>query len=141
VIRKKPLAILVVGTDDWAVSQARESLTSAGQVAFTCHEPGEPSFPCNALKEGRICPLDAGAEVALVVRARPMPEPTPGEMGAVCALHARLPLVTSGMVSNSPFVRFIDAEVPPSGDFVDACERAVSSKMELIAELSEKALS
>ena len=138
VSRSKPFSVLVVGTDDWAVTQAQESLSAGGLIGLTCHEPGEGSFPCNALRQGRTCPLDAGAQVALVVRARPFPEPTPGETGAVCALHAGLPLVTSGMGSNSPFARFADAEVATNGDFVDACERAIESKQELVADLSEK---
>jgi len=140
VSRSEPLSVLVVGTDDWAVAQAQESLRVAGALGLTCHEAGESCFPCNALREGRRCPLDAGAQVVLVVRARPFPEPTPGETGAVCALHARLPLVTSGMGSNSPFARFADAEVSPSGDFVEACERAVESRLEFVADISEKAL-
>jgi hypothetical protein len=139
VSRNESLSVLVVGTDDWAVAQAQESLQAGGLVGLTCHEPGEACFPCNALKPGRTCPLDAGAKVVLVVRARPFSEPTPGETGAVCALHAQLPLITSGMGSNSPFARFADAEVSPSGDFVDACERAIKSKLEIVADLSEKA--
>lgn len=140
VTRSEPLAVLVVGTDDWAVAQAREALRVAGHVALGCHEPGEPDFPCNALRAGRKCPLDDGARAVLVVRARPLPEPAPGESGAICALHAGLPLVTSGMVSNSPFAPFADAEVAPSGDVVGACESAVAGRLEVIADITEKAL-
>lgn len=140
VTRSEPLTVLVVGTDDWAVTQARESLRAAGHVGLTCHEPGEASFPCNALRKGRQCPLDAGAQVVLVVRARPLPEPATGESGAICALHASLPLVTSGMVSNSPFAPFADAEVASNGDVVGACETVVTGRLEVIADITEKAL-
>ena len=51
---KRP--VLVVGTDSWAVEQAAAVLSEAGHETLTCHPPGQPAFPCNALVEGRVCP-------------------------------------------------------------------------------------
>lgn len=115
---------LVVGTDDWAVDQSCDILGARGHKALRCHDSGEPCFPCNALLPGRGCPLDQGAQVVLAVRARPLPSPAEGEMGVICALHAGLPLVTSGMATNNPFEPWATTEVAPDGDVVEASERA-----------------
>ncbi|MHB1855422.1 MAG: hypothetical protein ACYCS2_10230 [Acidimicrobiales bacterium] len=123
---KDRLAALVVGTDDWAVTQAAETLRAAGITALTCHEPGQPVFPCNAFRAGHLCPLDAGADVVLVVRARPVAEPTPGEMGAICGMRAHLRLVASGMAANSPFGAFAAADLHGDGDVAEACRRAAT---------------
>ena len=74
--------VLVVGTDDWAVEQAAQLLTGAGSPVLTCHEPGEPAFPCNALIEGRTCPLDAGFDVVATVRARANAAPVQAEFAS-----------------------------------------------------------
>ena len=64
--------MLVVGTDDWAIEQSAAALEEAGFGVLRCHEPGAPAFPCNALIEGRTCPLDVGFDVVATVRARPL---------------------------------------------------------------------
>ncbi|HKN90360.1 MAG TPA: hypothetical protein VJ622_08765 [Acidimicrobiia bacterium] len=94
--------VLVVGTDDWAVEQAVARLAEAGATVFTCHDPGRPAFPCNALV-GRGCPLDRGCDVVVTVRARPLDRPAPGEMGVVCGLHRGAALVSAGMAGSNPF--------------------------------------
>jgi len=81
----RALTVLAMGTDDWGVEQAASSLATAGHRILRCHEPGEPAFPCNALIPGRTCPLDEGFDVAVTVRARPLPHPTQSEFGVVCA--------------------------------------------------------
>src|SRR5437763_16926272 len=92
-----------MGTDDWGVEQAASSLATAGHRVLRCHEPGEPAFPCNALIEGRQCPLDVGFDVALTARARSVPVPTPGEIGVVCAVRIGVPLVVAGVPGVAPF--------------------------------------
>ncbi|HEX5267702.1 MAG TPA: hypothetical protein VFW24_13105, partial [Acidimicrobiales bacterium] len=77
------LTVLVVGTDDWATDQSAQVLEANGHRVLVCHETGEPTFPCNALIEGRTCPLDVGFEVVLTARARPSAAPTQGEMGVI----------------------------------------------------------
>ena len=114
--------VLVVGTDDWAIEQSATELEAAGCGVLRCHEPGEPAFPCNALIEGRTCPLDAGFDVVVTVRARPLPEPSKAEMGVVCALHAGKPLVVAGMGAERPFGRWASLAVEQGGDIATACE-------------------
>src|SRR5665213_348698 len=69
--------VLVVGTDDWAIDRAITGLEAQAvdgrdfQV-FRCHEPGAPVFPCNALRPGGVCPVEAGIDVIATVRARPL---------------------------------------------------------------------
>ena len=121
--------MLVVGTDDWAADQSAHALEATGHRVLTCHETGEPAFPCNALIEGRTCPLDVGFDVVLTARARPAPAPTQGEMGVICALHERAPLVTVGISENNPFSRWAAATVGSDGDVTVAVEAAAASRV------------
>jgi len=106
-------SVLVVGTDDWAVEQTAAQLAEAGHGVLTCHPPGQPAFPCNAMVEGRTCPLDVGFAVAVTVRARPVDTPAPGEMGVICAIRAGAPLVIAGMGSRNPFQPWAARAVGP----------------------------
>lgn len=114
----RPDAVLVVGTDDWAVEQVASTLAEAGCRTLTCHPPGEPVFPCNALVEGRTCPLDAGFSVVVTVRARPVDSPAPGEMGVICGVHAGAALVIAGMGGRNPFLRWATRSVGPGDSLV-----------------------
>lgn len=97
------LAVLVVGTDDWAIEQAAGSMASAGYEVLRCHEPGEPAFPCNGIRPDRVCPLDRGFAVAVTMRARPSAQPTQSEFGVTCAIRAGVPLVVGGITEGNPF--------------------------------------
>jgi len=117
----------VVGTDDWAIEQSATELEAAGCTVLRCHEPGEPAFPCNALLQGRTCPLDVGFDVVVTVRARPLGEPTQAELGVICALHAGVPLVVAGVVSERPFGPWTALAVEQGGDVVTACEKVMGT--------------
>ncbi|HET9731337.1 MAG TPA: hypothetical protein VFP54_01570 [Acidimicrobiales bacterium] len=121
-----PMAVLVVGTDDWAVEQACNTLTAAGHRVFTCHDLGAPGpgFPCRALVAGDRCPLAAGAQLVLDIRSRPLPTPSYPETGVICGLRDGLPLVTGGVSVNNPFTPWAAVEVEPGGDLVEACVKA-----------------
>jgi hypothetical protein len=122
-------AVLVVGTDDWAVEQVASTLGDAGCQTLTCHPPGQPTFPCNALVEGRVCPLDAGFDVVVTVRARPVDQPTPGEMGVICGLRAGAPLVIAGMGGRNPFGPWASRSVGPDDSLAEVvAEVAAASK-------------
>jgi len=112
----------VVGTDDWAIEQAAGVLVEAGSPVLRCHEPGEPAFPCNALLEGRVCPLDEGFEVVVTVRARASASPTPSEFGVVCGVRAGVPLVVAGLVADRPFGPWASATVEEGGVLASACQ-------------------
>src|SRR5438094_431254 len=108
--------VLVVGTDSWAIEQASATLSAAGFTVVNCIPPGEPTFPCNALVEGRECPLVEGFAVVVTVRARPVDVPTPGEMGVICGLRVGAALVTAGMNWRSPFAPWAASSVSDEND-------------------------
>ncbi len=122
-------SVLVVGTDQWAIEQAGAQLRTAGREVRHCQEPGEPAFPCNALIEGRRCPLDIGVDVVLDVRARPVSPPPLEEFGAICALHAGVPLVVAGVAWEGGFSPWAAGIVAHGEHLVDACDAAVAEKI------------
>jgi hypothetical protein len=124
-------AVLVVGTDDWAIEQLGASLSGARHAVLRCHEPGEPTFPCNAFIPGRTCPIDAGVDVVVTVRARPRHEPAPGEMGVVCAVRAGAPLVVAGMTHDNPFAQLAPRIVEPGGDVASVCADVIDRVVDL----------
>jgi hypothetical protein len=115
--------VLVVGTDDWAIEQAAASIEGVGSSVLRCHEPGQPAFPCNALVEGRTCPLDVGFDVVVTARARPLGTLAQSEFGVVCALHHGLPLVVAGVAPERPLGPWAAEQVEQGGDVATACER------------------
>jgi hypothetical protein len=119
-----PTRVLVVGTDDWAVEQAARTIENKGGCALRCHDPGQPAFPCNALVEGRTCPLDSGFDVVATVRARPLGSIAQSEFGVICALHHGMPLVVAGVAPERPFGPWAAEVVEQGGDLMSACERA-----------------
>jgi hypothetical protein len=116
----------VVGTDDWAVEQAAAALVAEGSAVLTCHTPGEPAFPCNALVEGRTCPLDAGFDVVATVRARTSASLTQGEFGVVCGLRAGKPLVVAGLAQDRPFGPWTATTVGQNEDLATACREVAA---------------
>lgn len=125
--------VLVVGTDDWAVQQSAAALEEAGFGVLRCHEPGEPDFPCNALIEGRTCPLDVGFDVVATVRARPLDTMAPGELGVVCALRHGIPLVAAGVAPERPFGPWASITVGQGGELVGACEKVAGEALAAFA--------
>jgi len=121
--------VLVVGTDDWAIEQSAAALEEAGFGILRCHEPGEPEFPCNALIEGRSCPLDVGFDVVATVRARPLDTLAPGELGVVCALRHGIPLVAAGVAPDRPFGPWAAITVEQGGELVGACEKVAGEEL------------
>ena len=120
-----PGAVLVVGTDDWGIQQAVDQLEAAGLRALTCHPAGAPAFPCNALVEGRTCPLEVGFDLAVTIRARPDAVPAQGEMGVICALQRKVPLVTAGMAGRNPFAPWAVWALGRSDDLVAVVRAAL----------------
>lgn len=120
-------AVLVVGTDDWAIEQVAFSLSESGCRTLTCHPAGQPAFPCNALVAGRTCPLDVGFDVVVTVRARPVDQPTLGEMGVTCGLRAGAALVVAGMDGRNPFRSQMSGTVGP-GDSVAVVVAEVAAR-------------
>ena len=124
------MRVLVVGTDDWAIDQAVAALEAAGDVPLRCHDSGQPAFPCHRFSGGR-CPVDDGVDVVLTVRGRVTPEPLPGELGVLCGLRGRIPLVVAGFASPNPFSKVTAATVRSDEDLVAVCEAAVRRVIDL----------
>lgn len=116
----------MLGTDQWAVEQAAAQLRGAGRQVLRCHEPGEASFPCNALLPERRCPLDVGIDVVLDIRARPVNPPALSEFGALCALHAGVPLVVAGVPGDSGFGPWAASTVDNGVELTEACDDAAT---------------
>jgi hypothetical protein len=121
--------VLVVGTDDWGIQQAVDQLDAAGFTPLTCHPPGAPAFPCNALVEGRECPLEHGFDLAVTIRARPDAAPAQGEMGVICALQRKVPLITAGMVGRNPFAPWAVWALGRSDDLVAVVRAAIGERV------------
>ena len=134
---ERTLAVLVVGTDDWAIEQSAAALQAAGHEPLRCHDPGAPSFPCNALLPGRRCPLDIGVDAVVTSRARPVSAPTVSEMGVTCALHAGVPLVVTGISDRGPFNGLASRVVTEQGHVAAAVED-VSSQHESVIRLDKE---
>lgn len=123
------MRVLVVGTDDWAIEQAAADLEAGACEVLRCHDPGQPAFPCNALVEGRTCPLDAGFDVVADMRARTSGGLTQSEFGVICALHHGKPLVLAGLAPDVPLGPWAASTVEHGGSLVEACE-AVATQTE-----------
>jgi hypothetical protein len=124
------MRVLVVETDAGAADEAVARLEAAGHAVARCHEHGERhAFPCAGLAAGGVCPLRGdGVDVALTVRARPMPTPAALEDGAACALRANVPLVVTGQTVWNPYVQLPDVTVAHD-DVVAACEAAARAPL------------
>lgn len=126
--------VLVVGTDDWAIEQAVTDLEAGGCQVLRCHEPGQPAFPCNALVEGRTCPLDVGFDVVADMRARTSGGLTQSEFGVVCALHHGKSLVLAGIAPDVPLGPWAARTVAHGGSLVEACEAVATENKSASAE-------
>jgi len=120
--------VLVVGTDDWAVEQVVARLTAADIPTLTCHPAAAPAFPCNALVEGRTCPLDVGFDVVVNVRARPVDVPELGEFGAVCGLRAGAVIVTAGISGRDPFAPWATTTVGREDNLCEVVVRVAAER-------------
>jgi hypothetical protein len=138
----EPLNVLVVESERDAAAYAVDSLTAAGHTIVRCHEAGKPAFPCNAIVEGRKCPLEASiVDVVLDVRPRPRSQPSPLEDGVTCALRQHVPVVVAGSPVLNPFADYATAVVERDADLVGACERAAHTPLRRHTEAATVAMS
>lgn len=103
-----------------------EQLRAGGHDVVRCYDEGAgPSSPCVGLDRPGSCPLDVdgGVDVAVDVRPRGEPHPTPREAGVTCALRQGVPLVVAGADDPGPFSRW-GVAVPAGGDLTAACHEA-----------------
>ena len=135
-----PLTVMVLESHRDVAARASSKLTARGHTVRRCHEPGEPSFPCNGLGDGSGCPLDGAVDVALVVRRGVTPRPTGDEDGVTCALRAGLPLVEDGSDLLDPYAPMLTARVWTGDDVAEVVERAVTESLAPLERELEDAL-
>jgi hypothetical protein len=134
------MRVLVVGTVPSAIEAAVTQIVDAGHEVARCHESGEGAFPCAALSEGRACPLEGTpVDVAVTVRDRAWPRPSPFEDGAICALRRRIPLVVAGSTALQPFERWSSRTLEDGSDLVAACEEAAAAPLPEHGEVARQA--
>jgi hypothetical protein len=127
------MRVLMLESDrHWGDGAVRQ-LQAAGHTVVRCHEQDQPAFPCNALFDKGLCPLEAPESVDVVVdhRAHAYPRPTENEDGVTCALRHHVPLVASGVTVLSPFEPWITTYADDD-DIVHACEEACAAPVELL---------
>jgi hypothetical protein len=125
------LDVLLVESAPHAGDAVACELEAGGHRVHRCHRPEGGAFPCVGLESGD-CPLDAGVDVALVVRHRVLPHPTPFESGATCAIRAEVPLVEVGPDVLDPFEPW--AHRCTSRDVVQACRTASAEPYRVLEE-------
>jgi hypothetical protein len=129
----RPLDVLVIESRRRAGREADDALAAAGHRIHRCYEDGSDEFPCRGLVQPGACPLDEGVDVALLVRSRPDPRPTPHESAVTCALRAQVPLVEVGDHPLDPYDPWIAARVADGHDhdaIAAACAAVVEERLD-----------
>jgi len=135
------LNVLLLESEPGAALVARDELEAAGHKVRYCHEPGEAAFPCNALIEGKRCPLEGEAvDVALAVRRHPHAQPTRCEDGMTCALREHVPVVVAGATAMNPYEDFVAETLDRNFDVVETVERVAGSQLDRHSSAAATAL-
>jgi hypothetical protein len=124
------LNVLLLESEPHGADDAGDELTEAGHTVLTCHDAGQPAFPCRGILDRDACPLRAKViDVALAVRPRVRSLPAPSEDGVRCALMANVPLVVAGPSALDPYDRFATRVLDRTYQVVDACEAAAAEEL------------
>lgn len=126
------LDVLVVESRPGAARHEKAALEAAGHTVHTCHEPHAPGFPCRALDDAAVCPLDGGIDVAVVVRRGVQPRPTAFESGVSCIVKAGVPLLEAGSTVLDPFAPYIEGYI--TGDTVEAVEETAAGVQQALTD-------
>ena len=118
------LDVLVMESHRHAADEAEAALVAAGHRVHRCHEPGGHGFPCVGVIDPAACPLDRGVDLALLVRRRVAPRPTPWEGGVSCVIR-RGSAVGRGGRRTSSTPSSAGSSLRSDGDVVQACRRAL----------------
>jgi hypothetical protein len=118
----RPLDVLIIESYRGAAAAAAHALEAAGHTTSRCHDDDSRGFPCRGVLDPADCPLDSHPDVALLVRRRIDPRPTPLEQGVSCAIRAGVPLVEVGRDVLDPYEPWLAGRVEDGADVVRACE-------------------
>ena len=123
--------VLVVGADDWAINDATTQLQAAGRTVHRCSESAEALLPLQRpySRAGMPARPPPGGSSRSTSAPGLEAQPTLAEMGAICGLRDRIPLVVAGMPEMSGFSAWAE-RVPPAGDIVSTCDRVFEESAE-----------
>lgn len=127
------MRVLVLESERRAADDAIDRLEAAGHEVVRCHEPAWRAFPCVGMTG--TCPVEAGVDVALVVRSREYGLPSPFEDGARCAARAGVPLVVMGDAATNPYEQWTVAHADLR-TVVHAVEEAVHQPLPHLSGLA-----
>ena len=132
-----PLDVLVVGSSPRAGAAAVEALQAAGHRVHQCHDDDHRGVVCRGMTVGSTCPIDDGIDVAMLVRSRVHPRPTPFEDGIRCAIRAGLPVVEDGPEVLDPYASWVTLRMTPGADAATACAEAAEAAHEPLRQRIE----
>lgn len=112
--------VLLVESHPGLGCQAERELERAGHRVLRC-TTDDGRVPCTGLHDDGPCPID-DHDVAVAVVARLGRDLRPAEHGALCAARHRIPVITTGDVTEAGVLASIAS--PAVGDIVGAAERA-----------------
>jgi hypothetical protein len=115
------MRVLLVESCPGTSDDVRTQLTDAGHEVVECFDDTAPL--CVGIDDARRCPLGHPVDVAIAVRVPGDGAAKLHEMGAVCALRHRVPLVEYPGLDTSPFH---GRSTATSGDLIGAIDDAAA---------------
>lgn len=115
------MRVLLVESCPGTSDDVRAQLLDNGHEIVECFDDHSPL--CVGSEDGRRCPLGQPVDVAVAVRVPGDGAAKLHEMGAVCAIRHRVPLVEYPGLETSPFHGH---SVPTSGDVLGALDEALA---------------
>lgn len=115
------MRVLLVESCPGTSDDVRAQLTDGGHEIVECFDDHSPL--CVGSDDGRRCPLGQPVDVAIAVRIPGDGAAKLHEMGAVCAIRHRVPLVEYPGLDTSPFHGH---SIPTSGDVLGALDDALA---------------
>lgn len=116
------MRVLLVESCPGTSDEVRIQLADAGHEVVECFDDKAPL--CVGIDDGRRCPMNNQVDVAVAVRVPGDGAAKLHEMGAVCAIRHRVPLVEYPGLETSPFHGRATAT---NGDVLAALDDAVSN--------------